>query len=201
MRRFFLITALTVVLLVGVGAATAQSGTTIYIVAPGDTLARIAAYFNTTIWDIASLNGIYNVNYIYVGQQLIIPGAYTPPPITPPPPAPSPGGGYYIVQRGDTLARIARWYGTTIWALQTANGIPNPNLIYAGMALYIPPSSPPPPTYVIPYYVQYGDTVRRIADMYGVSIDAIVSYNNLWNPNYIYVGQLLYIPQWGGAAG
>lgn len=198
MRRLLLLMALTVVLLASVGAATAQSGTTIYIVAPGDTLARIAAYFNTTVWDIAAANGIYNVNYIYVGQQLYIPGPYTPPPPTPPPPTPppTPGGGYYIVQRGDTLARIARWFGTTVWALQQANGIANPNLIYAGMALYIPPSTPPPPTYVIPYYVRYGDTLARIAAAYGVSVDAIVAYNNLWNPNYIYAGQLLYIPQW-----
>lgn len=49
-----------------------------------------------------------------------------------------PSGGIYVVQRGDTLARIAARYGVTVSALAAANGIRNPNLIYTGQRLVIP---------------------------------------------------------------
>lgn len=64
-------------------------GTT-YTVQPGDTLYRISVRFGVTVQAIAQANGIANVNLIYVGQVLQIPGAGgggTPPP--PPPPGPT----------------------------------------------------------------------------------------------------------------
>jgi len=45
---------------------------TIYRVKRGDTLSQIAREYNTTISDIAELNGIQNVNRIYVGEVLRI---------------------------------------------------------------------------------------------------------------------------------
>ncbi|MGQ9907771.1 MAG: LysM peptidoglycan-binding domain-containing protein [Candidatus Flexifilum sp.] len=64
----------------------------------------------------------------------------------------------YVVNRGDTLFRIARRFGTTIAALQAANAIPNINRIYVGQRLVIacpttnPPVVVPPliPTPVVP---------------------------------------------------
>lgn len=50
------------------------TGGTIYVVQPGDTLSRIASRFGTTVSAIAQANGITNINYIYVGQRLLIPG-------------------------------------------------------------------------------------------------------------------------------
>ena len=44
----------------------------------------------------------------------------------------------YRIQSGDTLWALARRYGTTVDALARANGIANPNLIYAGASLRIP---------------------------------------------------------------
>jgi lipoprotein-anchoring transpeptidase ErfK/SrfK len=52
--------------------------------------------------------------------------------------APEAAGGTYVVQRGDTLSRIAARYGVTTSALAVANGIRNPNLIYTGQVLRIP---------------------------------------------------------------
>jgi LysM repeat protein len=67
------------------------------------------------------------------------------------------------------------------------------------MVLIIPVGQPPPPPppVITPYYVRYGDTLARIARRFGTSVSAIVAYNGLWNPNLIYVGQLLYIPHPG----
>ena len=43
----------------------------------------------------------------------------------------------YTVKKGDTLSAIAKKYGTTYQELAKANGISNPNLIYAGQTLNI----------------------------------------------------------------
>ncbi len=44
-------------------------------------------------------------------------------------------GGTYVVQSGDTLSSIAAEMGTTVEALAVANGIEDPNLVYAGQVL------------------------------------------------------------------
>ena len=46
------------------------------------------------------------------------------------------GGGTYVVHSGDTLSGIAAQLGTTVEDLAAANGIANPDLIYAGQTLY-----------------------------------------------------------------
>jgi LysM repeat protein len=109
------------------------TGTTTYVVQPGDTLNRIAARFNTTAAALVSLNGITNPNRIFVGQRLVVPapsqGGQTPPP---------PPQRTYVVQPGDTLFRIAARFGVTVNAIVQANNIRNPNTIYWGQVLAIP---------------------------------------------------------------
>ncbi len=58
----------------------------------------------------------------------------TPAPTAPPPP---PSQQTYTVQQGDTLGSIAQQFGTTVAALQTANGIEDPNEIFVGQVLLI----------------------------------------------------------------
>jgi LysM repeat protein len=67
----------------------ASPGGTVYIVRRGDTLTGIGIRFGVDPWAIARANGITNLNHIYVGQHLTIPGAAPPPP-PPPPPPPTP---------------------------------------------------------------------------------------------------------------
>jgi LysM repeat protein len=62
------------------------------------------------------------------------------PPTTPaptPPPTPAPVRTY-VVQEGDTLSTIAAAFGTTVAAIQEANGISDPNQIVIGQTLVIP---------------------------------------------------------------
>jgi LysM repeat protein len=61
--------------------------------------------------------------------------AVTPAPTVAPPP---PTQQTYTVQQGDTLAAIAQQFGTTVDALQAANGIEDPNEIVIGQVLVIP---------------------------------------------------------------
>ena len=44
-----------------------------YRVKPGDSLHSIGRAYGMSPWTIASANGIYNLNRIYVGQRLLIP--------------------------------------------------------------------------------------------------------------------------------
>ena len=155
-----------------------------YVVRTGDTLWSIARRFGTTVQAIIQANGIINPNYIRIGQVLCIPGG-TPPP-TPPP-------TIYIVQPGDTLWSIARRFGTTVEAIAWVNGIINPWYIYIGQRLVIPGGIEPPPSQVV-YTVRWGDTLWSIARRFGTTAWAIALANNLWNPNFIYVGQRLIIP-------
>jgi rare lipoprotein A len=46
------------------------------------------------------------------------------------------GDGTYVVQSGDTLSGIAAQLGTSVEDLAAANGIANPDLVYAGQTLY-----------------------------------------------------------------
>ncbi len=118
------------------------SGSVIHVVQRGETLAGIAARYGVNMWTLASLNGITNVNRIYVGQRLTIPTASAPPP---------PAARIHVVRAGETLGGIARLYGVDVWALARTNGIYNLNRIYVGQRLAIPgglqpsPSQPPPP--------------------------------------------------------
>jgi len=57
---------------------------------------------------------------------------------TPPPPPTPPPQQTYVVQQGDSLAAIAQQFGTTVSALQAANGIEDPNEILIGQVLVIP---------------------------------------------------------------
>jgi LysM repeat protein len=132
-------------------------GTT-YVIQRGDNLFRIALRFGTTVQAIAQLNGIVNPSLIYAGTTIRIPGGAAQP-ATPtrvplptatagtvtaspvPLPTATPVSGAtttYVVQRGDTLARIALRNNTTVANLVTLNNIVNPNLIYVGQRLIVP---------------------------------------------------------------
>jgi len=106
-----------------------------YVMQPGDTLAKIAYRYGTTVSALVEANNIANPNVIYVGQVLTLPGCTTTPAPTPTPP---PATTSYVVQPGDTLGKIAQQFGTTVSELTALNNISNPNLIYAGQVLLVP---------------------------------------------------------------
>ena len=103
---------------------------------------------------------------------------------------PAYGPIYHCVRYGETLSSIGRLYGVNAYAIARANGISNPNRIYAGRWLLIPSCC----TYARIHVVACGETLLSIARRYGVSAWSIASANGIWNLNRIYAGQRLVIP-------
>jgi spore germination protein YaaH len=105
---------------------------------------------------------------------------------------------WYTVGWGENLYRIALWHGTTVAHLQALNGLANPNYIRYGQTLcvsgYAPGGPHGPYGHGFWYTVRYGDTLYGLAARYGVSVWALTASNHIPYPNWIYAGQVLWIP-------
>lgn len=174
------------------------SGNT-YTVVKGDTLSGIAAKYGTTYQALAALNGIADPNKIYPGQVLKISGSA---PAPKPASKPAASSGTYTVVKGDTLSGIAAKYGTTYQKLAQINGIADPNKIYPGQVIKLTGSAPAakpaskpvakPSAPAAQYYtVVRGDNLTKIAKKYGTTVNQLVTWNGIKNPNLIYPGQKL----------
>ena len=105
------------------GSQTQQEAGSYYTVRFGDSLSSIATKYGTTYAKLASLNGIRNANYIYVGQHLKVTGGAN-------------TARYRVVQSGDTLSRISYLTGYSISYLAQKNGIANKNMLQIGQKIY-----------------------------------------------------------------
>jgi len=182
----------------GAGGATSGGQVTTYTVAAGDTLGSIAAKFGTTADAIAQLNHMADPNALVVGQQLQIPGAQSAGTTT----TTTSSTTTYVVQAGDTLASIAKRFGTTVNQLAQLNNLTDPNIIILGQKLIVPsgtgatstPAASTTPGHGQTYTVQSGDTLMKIARKFGVTVQQLQTANKITNPDRIYPGQVLVIP-------
>ena len=94
-------------------------------------------------------------------------------------------GNYYVVQNGDSLWKIANKYGITVDELKSLNGLSSNNLM-VGQILEVPSSSSDVSTYT----VKAGDSLWKIANMYGLTVAELKDLNGLTSDN-LSVGQVL----------
>ena len=136
------------------------------------------------------------------------------PEVTVPPP-----GDYFehTVRFGETLGTLAVHYGVTVQELVNANAIEDAHRIDNGQALWIPGTASrrdPPPAPQQPdtissssaggdtltagerdqYIVQPGDYLSLIGNKLGTSWVAMAEINAIVNPNSLYVGMTLLVP-------
>lgn len=161
-------------------------------VSPGEEAVTMT-FTATPIGEIATLTPSLGV-----GTATLTPEVTT---VTPAPsgPTPSPSAGTtYVVQAGDTIFSIARAYGVSPQAIVQANALTDPDRIALGQELSIPAAEATPTQTALPegrtYTVQTGDTLQSIADRFATTVAAIMQANDLSDPNYIRVGQVLSIP-------
>jgi LysM repeat protein len=176
----------------------ALAGTSSHTVRRGETLWQIAARHGTTVNALARANGIANPDLIFPGDVLTIPAGGTG----------ASGGGTgasggssgqtYVVEKGDTLAAIARKFGTSVSKLVAANQLSNANFLLPRQRLVIPSggssassgSSGSPSGGGGHHVVRSGETVAGIASRYGVSVKQLVDANGITGGR-IYTGQRL----------
>jgi len=103
----------------------------------------------------------------------------------------------HTVAPRDTLSQLAARYGTTVGALQKANGIANPNKIYVGQRLVLDGFDAPRGAGGSSYTVRPGDTLSGIASRHGTTVSALARANGISNPNLIHAGRRLTIPGGG----
>ena len=101
----------------------------------GQTLITIASMYRTSVQAITQLNGIKNPQSLKAGQTLKIPAA--PPGTTKPTPEKD---KKHRVEKGQTLALIAKIHNSSIQAITQANAIKNPRRLKVGQILKIPES-------------------------------------------------------------
>jgi murein DD-endopeptidase MepM/ murein hydrolase activator NlpD len=111
---------------------TGEAIATVYAIGAGDTLAEVAAIFNTTLADVVATNRVIATELpLIVGQTVPVvsrTGSATPRPAT---------GRPYLVAAGDTLLTVAAAHKLTPAALAAANGLSGLTL-FPGQRLRIP---------------------------------------------------------------
>ena len=160
-----------------------------YVVKSGDTLFSIAKAAGVSVSQIQSWNHL-NTTTLSVGKILRV-KEFAAPAST----------NEYTVQSGDTLSGIAYAKGLSVAQLQTWNNIPNANIIRIGQILKLQASSTVTPpssntgteTVTVTdkkYTVSSGDTLWKIANDNNVTVNQIVAWNNISNPNLITPGMV-----------
>ena len=107
---------------------------TVYTVQVGDTLADIAAKFNTTTADIAQRNSLLHPHLLPAGERLTLfsrTGSAAPRMVT---------GTAHMVRRGESLLEVAALYGVSPTAVADLNGLGYPARLYEGQRLRLPVS-------------------------------------------------------------
>lgn len=116
----------------------------------------------------------------------------------------------YTVKQGDTLSGIALRLGSTVQAIQQANGLSN-STIYPGQKLTVPygggasfsgssgrsQGSIATSSGAVTHLVRSGDTLSSIAAQYGTTVSALKLANRLTSDT-ILVGQTLSVPASSG---
>ena len=178
----------------GGGDAPALDALTVHVVRRGDSLDRVARRYGATVEGLRRANGLGS-SLIHPGQSLRVPGAERPADPAADGSGEAPAGDaltVHVVRRGDSLDRIARRYGATVEGLRRANGLGS-SLIHPGQSLRVPGARPAAADAVTLHVVRRGDTLDRIARLYGATIAALRRANGL-RSSLIHPGQSLRIP-------
>lgn len=158
------------------GKYVAPLGSNYYTVKSGDSLWSISRKFGVSVNELKKVNNLSS-NLLSIGQNLIIPGKKN-----------NTSSNEYVVKKGDTLYGIANKYNVSVDNLKSYNNLSTDSLSI-GQIIKIPDNKANSNEYV----VKSGDSLYSISRKYGVSVDELMSVNNL-KSTVLSVGQVLKIP-------
>lgn len=161
------------------GKYVAPLGSNYYTVKSGDSLWSISRKFGVSVNELKKVNNLSS-NLLSIGQNLIIPGKKN-----------NTSSNEYVVKKGDTLYGIANKYNVSVDNLKSYNNLSTDSLSI-GQIIKIPDNKANSNEYV----VKSGDSLYSISRKYGVSVDELMSVNNL-KSTVLSVGQVLKIPNSG----
>jgi membrane-bound lytic murein transglycosylase D len=172
----------------------------------GETITSIARRYGVTTSEIREANGMGRKSVPRAGQWLTVPGGTAPVTVAK---ASAPrkhselrkdgGAVAYRVRRGDTLAAIARRYGTTPQAVANASGIRVSSTLQVGQRLTIPArggaalQAQAAAAEKVVHTVRRGESLTRIATQYRVTVDEICALNDIKPNMTLYPGTRLTI--------
>ncbi len=156
-----------------------------YTVKKGDSLYSIARLYDVSVADLKIANKLTS-NVLSIGQVLKIPDIVE-----------KSDTSVYYVKKGDSLYGIAKSYGVSVEDIKKLNNLSNNNLSI-GQELLIPGLSSENVPSVKVYTVVKGDSLYKIANLYGVSVDDLKSANKL-SSSVLSIGQQLVIPDSGSS--
>jgi murein DD-endopeptidase MepM/ murein hydrolase activator NlpD len=163
------------------GAALAHSS---YTVRPGDTLSEIAVRLGSSVRGLAEANHIRDPDRIEAGEVLTVPGSGR-------------RGRDHVVRPGESLSAIAARYGVGVADLAAANGITEPDRIWAGWRLLV--DAPPAPSLAsgpATHLVRWGETLSGIAAAHRVTQAELAADNGIDDPDRLPAGTRLSIARW-----
>ena len=165
-------------------SSSSASGKT-HEVAPGDTLTRIAAKYETTIEALVKANQLADSAILRVGQKLVIPAAATS--------AAAPANARTQAPIADPAPAASAPKAAAAPATpKTAPAAPAPKTAAAAPAPKA--AAPAAPADGTTYEVVAGDNPYKIAKKFKVSYQALLDANGITDPTKLQIGQKLKIP-------
>jgi LysM repeat protein len=104
------------------------------------------------------------------------------------------------VEKGDSLSKIAKRYGTTVDALVRINELCDANQIFVGQVIVLEDpdaeaddAGEQVETAIVT--VQAGDSLSKIAKRHDTTVEEMMALNDIDDPNLLFVGQELLIDE------
>ncbi len=106
------------------------------------------------------------------------------------------------VEKGDSLSKIAKRYGTTVDALVRINGLCDANQIFVGQVVVLEDpeagadadaAGDRVETAIVT--VQPGDSLSKIAKRHDTTVEELMALNDIDDPNLLFVGQELLVEE------
>ena len=181
----------------------------IYTVQPGDTITAVAQKYKTTQRELLRINNLSDESLLLPGQILrLVDDAVHPSVIEK-----AIGPVSHTVKSGETLSQIAAKHKVSLPALLKANKLTKTSLIFVGQILDIPSQSDASnqtangqvagneigkPTAICIFHgfhkIKQGETISKLAAVFGVTAQSLLTANALTSNSTIYIGQKLVIP-------